>query len=325
MNGGIKLTGNNNIVAFSRDGDLVGVGGYDGSYKICSLSMNKVLFKTKVKGPRNDVIIWHQSISHSQRYFAFSCLRKVFVIDLETKSLIKEIPFSEEEHKHTVSFSFFGESDRLVIPNGRNLILYCITDDTYNEILLPEGSSESSGIAVSADDRYIAYKSENYKLREKIFVFDLHEANNLTEINISGHDCRGHTYLRFISGNKLVALNAKTSEICFFEIPSGELSKTITFEEIGFIRSYWSFEISEDGRFIFSKNATPEKDRLPRDFVISIPEGLENLIYDIELKKIIYRQKHGASGSSMHMETKQYAYLEKKYKNPDMLIVKNIP
>jgi WD40 repeat protein len=82
-----KLMGLNNIVAFSHSGQSLAVAGYDGTVKILHASTGKTVFRHRIPGFKNAVIIHHHQWSKDDRLYAFSCCSKVFVIDVSNQGI----------------------------------------------------------------------------------------------------------------------------------------------------------------------------------------------------------------------------------------------
>lgn len=110
-----KLTGTPQVIDICRDGSYIIVGTYEGSFQVYGLDEEKLLFKTKIKGTKRDLPIKNQDISFDNRYFAFSSLFKVFVVDFQSKEIIREIDYSRnDELQSSISFCFLILKIRLL-------------------------------------------------------------------------------------------------------------------------------------------------------------------------------------------------------------------
>jgi len=306
-------TGNNNIVNFSRDGSMVAIGAADGAVKIYDLKDDRLLVKTKIKGPKREIIISYQDLSYSQKYFAFSCLHKVYILDLSKKEIIKDIEYAREEKKFTTPFSFFGKADKLVVPDGLRLQLYSIETDASSYIDLPQGCGHTECISVSEDDKLVAYKSGNPKWEDKLFIFNMDSGAQQAMIDLPYDYIPGKqmyaAYTKFISGDRVAVLR-RSKGLSYFDAHTGKEIRTITWEEMGFrgLGSFHYTKMSSDGRYLFFKKENPDNYDLEH-WSVPYPGGCEYVLYDTEAGKIIYNIKNENRGGDFHMETGQVAYL----------------
>jgi WD40 repeat protein len=355
-----KLTGRNSIIDFSADAKHIIIGGYDGGFKVFDTTQSKICCKTKLKGSSNDVIIRHQDISINNKHVAFSALGKVFVMDILKKEIIWEYEYSKAERVMTVSFCFFNQSSRLVIPDGDSLLIYDIENRKSYNIALPDGAGWTDCIAVSPNDSHIAYKScnDSYDIRldrngiitsksneykedmsDKIFIYDIVAGKCLNVINVPYPPIQAMQIaisgqMKFID-DETILINRKTIGFSCFNIKSGNETSSINWKKKGFeFGIFKEAKIYANGRFVLFNNATPDsktikyKGNIAIEYTIPIPEGLEYILYDTKEDKIIYQQKNGESPAAFHSETKQFAYLKREwdenYKCTDYLCIRKI-
>jgi hypothetical protein len=358
-----KLTGDNSIVDFSADAKYLIIGGYDGGFKVFDTAQNKICCKTKLKGSKNDIIIWHQAISLDNKYAAFSALKKVFLMDIAKNEIIWEFEFSIAERRMTVPFCFFNHSPQLVIPDGDRLQVYDIeTEKSYN-ITLPLGAGFTDCIAVSPNDTHIAYKSMNgsYDLRfdregnitsytneykenmsDRVFIYDIATGKCVKTVNVlclPNPVTQGTTLvsgtMQFVDNGTIAINRIRPVGFSYYNIQLGKETQFIDWKKKGLeFGRFDKAKIYANGRFVLFNNETPDpktikyNGNIATEYAVPIPEGLEYILYDTKEDKIIYRQKNGEPPTAFHPETKQFAYLKREWdenhKRTEYLCIRNI-
>ncbi|NDV95704.1 hypothetical protein D0T84_12375 [Dysgonomonas sp. 521] len=317
MNTQFKLTGQTNIITYSSDGSLIIISDYDGGFKIYDVKKEKLIFKTKIKGKKSDIIIHYHDISCDNRFAAFSCDFKVFIVDIAKKEIIKEISYSKEiERQATSPFCFFRTSAKIAIPNGGELIIYDIETENSIRIKLPSGAGWTDCLATNANDTIIAYKSNNDELRDKVYIYDLADGKLLNTVKVpypigyrQEYICRD---IRFVDEKTFVILR-KAFGISHFDADSGKEVQTITWDTMGFrtVHAFWESAILDDCRYIlFYKETNTAND--PDEWHVD-PEEVELILYDSGEKKIVSVKKTGMCPASFYVPDKRLAYVKKVY------------
>ncbi|MDR1897793.1 MAG: hypothetical protein LBR10_13490 [Prevotellaceae bacterium] len=329
-----KLTGYNSTIDFSADAKYIIIGGYDGGFKVFDTANNKICCKTKLKGAKSDIDILHTGSSFDNKYAAFSALWKIFVMDLQKGEIIWEFEFSKAERRTSSPFCFFNKSSKIVIPNGDNLLIYNIETQQSQYIKLPDGAGWTDCLTVSPDDALVAYKSCNdehsifitYKtyytaLDDRVFIYNTTNGKLHKTINVPyPQQVRGQIsiskYMKFVDNDTLL-IQRKAFGLSWFNINTGVEKFTHTWEQIIGLKpincSLRNLQISDNGRYILFNKETPDPKRLPDEWVIPIPDGLEYILYDIAESKILFRHKNGESPATFHFETQQFAFIKTEY------------
>ena len=318
-----KLIGNSRVIEFSPDGKFIFIGDHDGGFKIYDVDKNSISYKTKLRGPKNDIMIDYLGISFDNKYAAFSGLRKVWVVDVGMKDVIWEFEYSENERSLSIPFCFFNQSWQLVIPNGDTLLLYNIESQESHYISLPKRAGWTDCIAISPDDTCIAYKSCNDGLDEEVFVYDVETGKLLYTIHVSYPSLRASQVsisrnMRFVDNDTLLVLR-KGIGLSYFNLRSGTEILTRTWEEMGFktVHSFWNAKVSSCGRYVLFNKETPDATTPPGEWYVTVPDGCEYVLYDIKENNILFRVKLGQSPASFHMERNLFAYIQTEYDDND--------
>jgi len=323
MKQNFKITGTPETIDISGDGSYIIMGTYEGSFQIYGLEEKKLLFKTKIKGTRSHLPIKNQGISFDNRYFAFSCLFKVFIVDFHSKEIIKEIDYSQnDERQSSISFCFFNTQNKIAIPNGGQLLIYDIEKENMDTISLPQYAGQTNQIAINTDDTVIAYKSRSESFEDKLYLIDLKKKQPNKTIPLPYPQSRGNQLymccLKFISEQQLVVLR-KGIGFSYFDITSGKEIKTITWGDLGFrsLHDYDCSRISDDGKYLLIRKEMPNRQGQDiydiDEWIINLPEGKEYVIYDTGQKKIIHTFTHDVSPANFHIETSLLAYIKTDY------------
>jgi WD40 repeat protein len=338
-----KLTGYNNLVDFSGDGKYILISGYDGGFKVFDATQNKICLKTKLKGPKNAVDIRHHGISFDSGVVAFSALGKVFVMDIARKETVWEFEYSKAERVTSGLFLFFNHSPRLVIPNGDTLLIHDLETGTSRSIALPFGAGWTDCVAISTDDKLIAYKSgngphdirldnngrilstdNNDALDDKIFIYDIATGRCVQTLSVPYPSVRGNQMS--LSGNMIfmdnetLLINRNPALFSGFHIKSGEEYTLVNWSKRGYeFGTFDGAKIYRSGGLVLFNNQTPVPDSIVRNesgiatrYATPIPDGLEWILYDTETDKAIYRQKNGEYSATFHPDTKRFAYIERE-------------
>ncbi len=313
----IRLTGHNLGVTFSADGSLIAVAGYDGSVKIRDSSSQRWIFRSKLRGPRAQLPIYHHAISRNNRYYAFSCLRSIFVVDLTTGSIYEPIPVSPDERSYSTPFVFNHHGDALIIPNGRALQYYTIQEQTAQSIPIDAQAGWSNAIAIDPTDRYIAYKSNNPALCDTVLVLDLHSG-------IQQRIPTPYTYipgrqmfqalLQFVQIPNTLAVLRKSVGLSFYDYQTGAELRTIPFEALGG-RSVFHFnqsKISADGTRLLL-NTEDAEGRSLEDWSFRVPDGLRYVLYDLNTLSAVFQHQNGEGGADFHGASNQIAFVHWDY------------
>ena len=335
-----KLTGESRALAFSADGKLIIIGGYDGGFKVFDTDKKKVIYKTKLKGPKSDIDIRHIGISFDNKYAAFSALWKVFVMSLETGEIVWEFEYSEAERMSSSPFCFFNRSSKLVIPNGDKLLIFDMGTRQSQYIDLPEGAGWTDCLAISPDDTLVAYKSNNDEhsifityhvhrvaLDDRVFIYDtkngaLHKTLPIPSPPVKGFQVTHSQYMKFISDTTLLIQRKAYGLSCFdvdigTELFTHQWKDIVNFDFLGC--TLRNPQISDNGKYILFNKETPLPERLPNEKVIPIPEGLEYVLFDLAEYRILYRhpQKIGESPAAFHFATQRLAYTKSEWDEND--------
>jgi WD40 repeat protein len=356
----IKLTGYNNIIDFSADAKFIIIGGYDGSFKVFDTAQSKVYCKTKLKGSSSDIIIHHQDINFDNRYAAFSALGKVFLMNIKQKEIVWEYEYSKAERAKTIPFCFFNQSLRLLIPDGDRLLIYNIENGDLLTITLSDGAGWTDCIAINPSDTHIAYKSGNgswdirldregnvtsysneYKedMSDKIFIYDISTGKSSKVLKVPYPQIRGRQIA--LSGNmkfvddETILIYRKAFGFSCFNIKLGKETDSVNWKQKGFeFGDFSEAKIYAQGIFVLFNNATPDPKSIEYNgdtatrYSFPIPGGLEYILYDTQEDKVIYRQKIGEAKATFHLETRQFAYIEREWdenhKRTDYLCIRAI-
>lgn len=304
----IKLTGSNSIIKFSDDGTLIAVGAYDGGFKVFDVSAEKAIFKTKIKGPKREVMIHNIAISFDNQYCAFSCLSKVYIVELASKQIIKELLYDVKlERQATIPFCFFNQAHAVAIPNGEEIILYTINEDKTIVLPLFEGTGTTEMLAISPDDQYLAYKSMNHKICDKLFIYKLADKKLLNTIELPYEYVPGKQmfacHFKFV-GKERVAVMRQSYGLSIFDVQTAEELKAVTWETMGF-RSMGNhrYRISNDGRYLLINK---EQSRNGDDNLVEWSVSDDNcvfVVYDTERSEIVYSVKNGLRSADFNMRT----------------------
>jgi|GEM_PF-1221894 len=306
------LTGKPNIIQISKDGNYTMVCGYDGSVKIFGTREDKLLYKTKIKGASHYLPIHHSDISIDNRYFAFSCLFKVFVIDLQQKQIIKEYEYpKDEELVASISFCFYHREPKILVPHGRVLRIYGLDSDTVAEIALLDGAAVTDRIAISLDDEIIAYKSWNDLFKAKLLLIDS-RTGTIGTVALPYQHSHSQLFmcgLQFTTDGRLVVMR-KGLGFSYFDAKSGAEIHTITWDDIGFrsLHNYGHSKISTSGRYLLIHKENPEKNDI-NEWYVDQPDGMEHVIYDTETRAVIYCLKKNANAAAFNIEHNRFAYI----------------
>ena len=313
-----RLTGTSRIVDFSADGSLIIIGDHDGGFKVYDIARNVINCKTRLKGPRSDLVINNQDISSDNRYAAFSCLHKVFVMDISKKEVIREFDFSGEERQASVPFCLFRQSPQLLIPNGDNLLIHHIDTDESRSITLPGGAGWTDCVAVSPDDALVAYKSNNDGLDDRIFIYDARTGKHQYTIMVPYPSVRGRQVficrnIRFVDNDTLLVLR-KGIGLSYFRISTGSEILTRTWDDMGFksVHSFWDAKISVDAHEVLFRAETPDPG-YPDEWYVNVADGYEYVLYDIIHNKILFRTRLGESPACFHLPSGQLASIKTEY------------
>jgi len=278
----IKITGTNQIVTLSPKGDLVAIGGYDGSFKIYDTQSQKLIFKDKVKGSVREVPIFKQGFSFDSRFYAFSCLHKVFIVDLIESKIIKEIVFDEKERMYSISFAFFHNSNKLIIPDGYKLIVYDIDLNVADHFELFEGAGSTKDLVISKDDKYFAYKSSNHSICDKQYIYDFEKKEVKTIIELPYEYIPGQqmfeSYAKFISTDEIAIMRIE-NRISYFNFKTGELVKELLFSSLDYkLANFSKMKISNKGNIVL--------------LGLDEQQQLGNyLLFDLEKQMEVYKNK----------------------------------
>lgn len=303
----IKLTGKNSIVKFSKDGSLVAVGAYDGGFKVFDVDSEKSVFKTKIKGPKRNVIIHNIDLSFDNKYGAFSCLSKVYVVDFLTQKIIKEVDYDLKlERQLTVPFCFFNQTNKLAIPNGKEILLYDIDTAEKTSISLFEGTGTTEMIAISPNDQYLAYKSMHHKICDQLFIYNIAKKELLQTIDLPYEYIPAQQmfacHFRFVE-NEMIGVMRQSYGFSVFDIQTGKENKAVTWNTMGFrsMGSY-NYRISKNGRYLLiNKETSSNVDDNLQDWSIS-GENCVFVVYDTKALQIIYSVKNGTRSADFNME-----------------------
>jgi WD40 repeat protein len=252
-----KLTGYNNLVDFSGDGKYILISGYDGGFKVFDTAQNKICLKTKLKGPKSAVDIRHHGIGFDNGVVAFSALGKVFVMDIARNGAVWEFEYSKAERVTGGVFLFFNRSLRLAVPNGDTLLIHDLETGASRSIALPFGAGWTDCVAISPDDKLIAYKSgngphdirldnsgailstdNNDALNDKIFIYDIATGKCVQTLSVPYPNVHGSRMS--LSGNmifmdnEIVLINRNPALFSVFHIITGEEYTLVDWRERGY-------------------------------------------------------------------------------------------
>lgn len=323
-----KITGYPSMLRFSADGNYIMVGTYEGGVQIFNLQQDKVLFKVRLKGPKHDLPIHYCAISFDNRYFAFSCLFKIFVIDLQQKEIVKEFDYAKDlELQASVSFSFFNRQNSLVYPNGKKLVIYNFETAESVDIALSEQAGLTNELAINQTDDLIAYKSWNDSLKDSLSIIDLKTMSS-TALALpykKSHHQLFMCKLQFTDDDTLVVFR-KGLGFSYFDLRSKIEKHHITWEDLGFrsVHNYLHTQVSGDGRYLLIHREKPDKEDLDAWYV-DVPDGMDYVIFDTNTNRIIYTLPKYESVATFDMKHRLFAFMESEEESKNkFLTIKTI-
>ena len=123
--------------------------------------------------------------------------------------------------------------------------------------------------------------------------------------------------MKFVNNDTLL-IQRKAFGLSCFDVNTGVEKFTNTWKQITGLEppkghALRNLQISDNGRYMLFNKETPDPKRLPNEWVIPIPDGLEYILYDTAENKILYRYKNGEYPAAFHFETQQFAFIKTEH------------
>ena len=325
-----KIVGKNHIIDFSYDGSLIAVNGFDASAKVFDASTLKMIFKVKLKGPKRELPTYYHQLSADNAFYVFSSLWQIFVVDLNKKVIIKEFEYSKKERLASIPL-IISPSNILYYPDGTHISWYNVAKDTSGQIEIHNQAGYANWLAVSYDEQYLAYKSNNDHIGKQLFIINLKDLSQRIIPLPSDYVPKrrlSDAHFWFVENSEEIVVLRKGAGVSYFNYKTGAELKTIGYDVLGF-RSLFSFaqsKVSSDGQYLLMNTEHSPNPDLHK-WSVRVPDGFKYIMYNLALGERLVEITNGKNGMAFHINTGKIAYIRVQYENRrqrETLVIKDI-
>jgi hypothetical protein len=309
----VPLAGRAAGVTFSPTGRFVAVAGYDGRVQLVEADTGRIVFKHAVKGSKRDLPIHHHAFREDERLYAFSCLRRVFVVDIPHARLVAEVDVDEGERLLSVPFVLDPCSDSILLGRAPHVVRRPFDGGADEVLFTSPHSGLAEDIAVDASGRFIAFKRGTGP--DGAFVM-LHERATATTraLPVPYEYVPGRAMsevrLRFTTDARTLLVLSKTGGCLRFDVRSAQREERISWEELGFrtLHGFRASRFAEDGRYLLvnaERSTSPEL----ATWSVPIPEGLRWVLYDLAARETVLVEANGEGSADVHALSSRWAFI----------------